>query len=528
MPPSACADRSRVRGEPARGCAVAAVLVLALVSPACVEPMPPVDGGPPDAGALDDAHAASDAPDACTTVLGVGRAPTRVDCAVECSPGLGCDALSGACLCPLGRAGTACASCAEGFVPSAIGCALASDVRAAEWPNAASRANGDAWLAVHHAEIRVLRPRVLPLLFVNPAEPVAVDALLGRIVAAFREGSRARGFEDAAAAPQLEPVLLPTRDLRDGVAGRPAAPPGWAFDNSTLYPRRAPGEPGSWGLDYDALFDPAFAPLLGLEDPSVPGTFLPLCDALDQGLLHELWIVGSGDVAGDASAAEVLAAVPVRDASGNVVPGLVDRCAGNGCFDTDVRACGRSLRVGFVNYARGPGCYVHSVGHGIESLGRRRVIPSLSEWLLPFARLDLDRRYGLPFDSLYGVPCDATGCVGYPTASSLRVRTSGTVVEPYDPACGNVHFPPNARRHYDDANDAEVRSSCDTFGRSVACGDDGLSPVSRASWAAYESLAPDCGGAFLVWWLQHAPGFESGHRFEDGRPMPSLWPFLYY
>jgi hypothetical protein len=155
-------------------------------------------------------------------------------------------------------------------------------------------------------------------------------------------------------------------------------------------------------------------------------------------------------------------------------------------------------------------------------------MPALSEWLVPFARLDLDARYGLPWDSLYGAPCDAIGCVEYPSATSLRVRTTGTVVDPYDAACGNVHFPPNARRHYDDVNDAEVSSSCDSFGRALTCGDEGLAPVSRASWARYESLAPDCGGAFLVWWMQHMPGYGSGHHYADGRRMPSIWPYLYY
>ncbi len=47
-------------------------------------------------------------------------------------------------------------------------------------------------------------------------------------------------------------------------------------------------------------------------------------------------------------------------------------------------------------------------------------------------------------------------------------------------------------------------------------------------WANYEALSPDCGGAFLVYWYQHMPGFGSQQLFDDGRPMLSVWPFLFY
>jgi hypothetical protein len=31
-----------------------------------------------------------------------------------------------------------------------------------------------------------------------------------------------------------------------------------------------------------------------------------------------------------------------------------------------------------------------------------------------------------------------------------------------------------------------------------------------------------------VWWFQNMPAHGSEQRFEDGRPMRSAWPFLFY
>ena len=67
------------------------------------------------------------------------------------------------------------------------------------------------------------------------------------------------------------------------------------------------------------------------------------------------------------------------DVQGNKIPGLFDPCAGNGCMDvSDIPACGVSFRIPWINNTRGPGCLMHSLGHGFEGLaegpagGRRR------------------------------------------------------------------------------------------------------------------------------------------------------------
>lgn len=450
-------------------------------------------------------------------------------CPTDCSGRGRCSPEKLGCVCEVGAIGPACATCATGFVLEGGQCRLVNDANFDYWPNAVSKTNGDAWLQAHHQDIRTLRPRLLALNFANPGAPDEVETLLSDVVAGFREGSRPLGAEDASAQPGLDYELLDVIDLRDGVAGRPPAPADYAFENSTLYPRRPQGEQGSWGLDYAALFSEAFAPRFGFEDPDAPGSYLDLCELVESGRIHELWLVGSGDVP-DASAAEVLEHKQRYDAGRNPIPDNFERCAGNGCFDLDVPRCARSLRIGFVNYNRGPGCYLHSQGHGLESTARQQISEALSEWFLPLAGFDLDARYGLAGQSFYELLGEQDHAE-YPAPSELDVVRGGstTHVDGYVASCGNVHFPPNAGNHYDYASTVPVSSDCRDFGRNVAtCRARTSAAVSAAMWANYEQLSPDCGGAFLVYWYQHMPGFGSGQLFDDGRPMLSVWPFLFY
>jgi hypothetical protein len=452
-----------------------------------------------------------------------------VTCANDCSGRGECSARQLGCLCEVGAQGADCATCRGGFSLKSGHCALSSDGDFDTWPNAVSQTNGDAWLQLHHQDIKTLAPRVLALNFVNPSLPENVETLVADVIAGFREGSRPLGAEGAAAAPGLDYQLLDVVDLRDGVDGRPAAPNDFAYQNSTLYPRRPQGQGGAWGLDYAALFSDAFAKNYGVADPSAPGEYLNLCQLVESGRLHELWLVGSGDVP-DASAAEVLESKQRYDAARNPLPGAFDACAGNGCFDGDVPHCARSLRIGFINYSRGPGCYLHSQGHGLESTARRAVVPALSAWFLPFAGFDLDRRYGLPGQSFYDMLGDQNHAE-YPTASELNVvLAAGTThVSSYVASCGNVHFPPNANNHYDYGSSTAVNSDCADFGRNVAtCRTRSTQPLTADAWAGFEALSPDCGGAFLIYWYQHMPGFASAQLFDDGRPMLALWPFLFY
>ena len=254
-----------------------------------------------------------------------------------------------------------------------------------------------------------------------------------------------------------------------------------------------------------------------------------LCQLVESGRIHELWLVGSGDVP-DVNGAEVLQHMQRYDSGRNPLPGAFDQCAGNGCFDDDVPHCARSIRIGWVNYSRGPGCYLHSQGHGLEATARRQIVQPLSDWFLPFAGFDLDQRYGLAGQSFYEMLGEQNHAE-YPTPSELLVFRDGnmTHVSSYVASCGNVHFPPNAANHYDYGSSVPVSSDCADFGRNVAtCRARRTETVTAAMWANYEQLSPDCGGAFLVYWYQHMPGYGSAQLFDDGRPMLSVWPFLFY
>ncbi|HLL04677.1 MAG TPA: discoidin domain-containing protein [Myxococcaceae bacterium] len=454
-----------------------------------------------------------------------------VQCPGSCSGRGVCDGATLSCTCDLGYGGAACNTCAPGFVLQAGQCVLPVSGTYTTWPNAASKANSDAWLAVNHARLQTLRPKVLALNFVNPSTPTQASTLISQITNAFAQSSKVQGFRNSTAPAQLQYQLAKSIiDLRDGINGRPPAPSGYAYENSTLFPRRPESEPGYWRFDYATLFEQDFARHYGYVDPANSSRYLTLCELVERGTIHELWIIGSGDVP-DVNAAEVLESKPRYTRTGNRIPNAVERCAGNGCFDEDVPFCGRSLRIGFVNYNRGPGCYVHSQGHGLEWTSNSKALPALTEWFTPLARFDLDTRHGLPFQHWYGMSCNSSPCLSFPTDTSAQVQHQGTTydVSPYDGACGNVHFPPNGQDHYDYGNAAYVRSSCTGFGRRQGTGGvDATELVNKDTWARYLSVAPDCGGEYLVWWFQNMPGFNSGQTHADGRPMPSLWPFFFY
>ena len=258
---------------------------------------------------------------------------------------------------------------------------------------------------------------------------------------------------------------------------------------------------------------------------------LGLCEAIDQGLVQEIWVYGDADVP-DVSAAEILEQKPVYDENRQRVPGQMNRCAGNGCFDPeDVIPCTRTVRIAWFNNNRGPGCFLESLSHGLESAGGSPAspIPYLHRYFVPFASFDLDTRYGLPFRSWY--VCPYTGpnkenCLGYPSETSVTYNTgvySGTVPN-YDPVCGNAHFPPNARGQYGLASPYTVRTSCGNYrdgtGQTIA--------FTSQEFAPYATLAPDCAGPWQVWWYQNIPGLNNVSRDDAGNPMLSWWPFLFY
>lgn len=390
---------------------------------------------------------------------------------------------------------------------------------ATEWPNAESQAASDPWIVEHHDEITKMRPRILALNFVNLRTNDEMVAHLEDIFAAIREATRPYGEGE----PFIDPVIARAVDLTDAdpLASRP-------YNNSTLYPREDPQE-GNWSFDYEQLFGARFAELYGFEDPEAPGEYLDLCELSERGLVHDVWIYGDADVP-DVSAAEILAITPVYDDAGNRLGEFgMDRCSANGCLDTEDEipdACARTLRIGWVNHTRGVGCYMESLGHGIEGLAQGGARPAWEPYFRELAGFDLDTRYGLPAESWYACRYDGD-CLSYPTSSSVEYTdvagASGTI-DPYVPNCGNAHWPPNARRHYDTSNPGEVLSACSTW----RWPDGAPEPVSADDWSAYATLAPDCTGSFAVWWWQRFPSVDRRALDETGAPMRNWWPYLYY
>ena len=395
----------------------------------------------------------------------------------------------------------------------------APDAGPVEWPNQESLANSDPWLAEHHREIRVMRPRILALNFVNARGNDEMIADMEEIIAGIREGSRYRGYEDAAAPAFLEYEIAYAIDLRDATP-----PPSWPFNNSTLYPREDPADE-YWGFDYERLFSEEFAGHYGFD----------LCDAVDTGLVHEVWVYGDADVP-DVGAAEVLEMKPRYDYQGNRLDGEMDWCAGNGCFDVEDREgipsrCTRSLRIGWVNNTRGPGCFLESLGHGFEWTGNGDSLPYLKAHFAHFGDFDLDVRFGLPFSSWYR--CSIPDCLTWLDETTVQYDTGYAgeqgIIFNYVPTCGNAHFAPNSRQHYDDQSAFAVQSTCKHFGLGDGPGGADASEQFRTSdFSFYNVMAPDCSGGWKIWWRQNYPGLDNPVLDTDGQPMKNWWPFLFY
>jgi len=393
-------------------------------------------------------------------------------------------------------------------------------VNLSEWPNAVSFANSDPWLAEHHNEITVMRPKILALNFVNHKTMEQMQDHMEQAIQAIAEGSRYHGYNDPDAPAFLQYELAYAIDLRDQVI-----PPYYTKRNSTLYPRENPVE-GYWGFDYEKLFTEEFTQLYNIADPDDPGRLLSLCELIDRGWVHEVWVYCDGDVP-DVSMAEILELKPYYDEDRNRLPDQMNRCAGNGCFDAeDNIPCNRTVRIGCFNNMRGVGCYLESLSHGMESSGAwSPSVPYLSYYFPNFAGFDLDTRYGLPFDSWYASSGD-TYALSYPTDTSVTYSVQGHTgtINPYDPICGNVHFAPNGRKHYDLDSLDPVSTSCTHY----RDGSGETTLFTTNDFEPYSSVSPDCMGPFLVWWRQNIPGLNNNALDDENNPMLNWWPFLFY
>ena len=59
-------------------------------------------------------------------------------------------------------------------------------------------------------------------------------------------------------------------------------------------------------------------------------------------------------------------------------------------------------------------------------------------------------------------------------------------------------------------------------------GKDVAKPFTNQAFREYRDLAPDCMGAWLVYWRQNMPGLDNKQKDDAGKPMKNWWPFLFY
>lgn len=389
------------------------------------------------------------------------------------------------------------------------------------WPNTTSRANSDAWLAENHDRIRRMRPRVLLLNFSNEHPREHLDRLTRQLIAALAEGSRYHGYRDAKAPPFLEYQVFKFVDLRD-------PPP--ATGNSSKIPVKDPEAKRGFNMKYRQYFSEEFAAYYGVPDPRAPGRFLRLDELLDGGYVHEVWFFESGNVKAipHVGSYEVVEQKPRYDEKFRRVADQWVQ-AGNG-GDNDQPWVGRSCRIGCINASRGIGCFLESLAHGIEGNANCGAIPYFSRYFKEYADFNLRQRYQLPFDSLYGVGYGGQQ-IRYPDNKTMVLTHNGKEfrVENYVPAGGSAHFPPNARGHYDLDNAAPVLSTIEDWRiGSGADGKDVAKPFTNQAFRTYRDKAPDCMGAWLVYWRQNMPGLDNRQQDADRKPMKNWIPFLFY
>jgi hypothetical protein len=384
------------------------------------------------------------------------------------------------------------------------------------WPNDQSRANSDEWLAVHHDEIRLMRPHRLVLNFANRLSRGSAESKAKALTGIIAEASRYHGYADPNAPAFLMYDIVKVVDLTDHGTVSPSTD-----GNSSLYPRRA-----NSGINfrYADLFSQRFADLYGIKDPSGSGRNLTLKELVARGLVHEVWFFAEqGNQGAPFESVEVKQAYDVKLKK---IPGKFLQ-AGNGGAD-DQPWIDRSLRIAFINASRGSGCEMESLSHSIEGTSNSGAIPYFSKYFKEFAGFDLKDRYGHPFDSFYDHKYE--GKLNFPAPTTLEYVLGGQKHQIDYVATGtSVHFPPNARTDYDLDNPQTVMSTIEHFRmHDGPSGKDRAEPWTIAKYAKYLKFAPDCMGPWLVYWRQNFPGLNNKSKDDTGRPMKNWWPFLFY
>jgi hypothetical protein len=391
------------------------------------------------------------------------------------------------------------------------------------WPNEVSSKNSDPWLVENHTRIVEMHPRFLLIDFANYFTEAQVMARFNLHKQALMEGSRYHGYSN----PEAQPFMI--REVFKHVNLKDEAPPPPAeatSRNSSKMPRR------NGGIDFGQLFSQTYADLYQVPDPDVPGRFLKICDMFNAGLVNDI-LVAFEKRPPDTNVPEVLELHQVYDANDVKMPGRFDQRAGNGSWGPgdveQVMACGRSVRLNFLEMTGNLTNAMEVLGHNFEHIGQRAMPRFFAMWK-PFANFDMNTRYGTPFSDWYGLCQTGVPCLTYPDNNSVTFGT--TTISPFNQGCGNAHFPPNAARHYDKANPQEVLSTCEHYG--LHDGPDGRdlqTPYSVRTldrWRDHPVARAMPGGAWFLYWWQSWPGFDNKATMPDGTPMKNWWVYLYY
>ncbi len=389
------------------------------------------------------------------------------------------------------------------------------------WPNAKSRANSDPWLVANHDKIKLMKPRLLVLNFVNGLSHDDAARKVDDVRFALKEATRWHGYKDPKAPPFIEYEVAKHVDLVDDDPKK-----GAADGNSSLYPRVKDWKEGL-NFDYSRLYTEEFTKHYAFADPENKNKkktiLLSLGDLVERGYVHEVWFLAKqGSLGAPWECVETK-----QTYTADFQPKNEHVQAGNG-GDPANSWVGRSLRILFINSERGCGCALESWGHSIEHLATSNAIPYFKKYFVEFAGFDLDKRFGLPWDSLYARGKDP---VSYPTPTTLAYTHKGEAkkLEGYSVIGGSVHFPPNARQDYDMDNKDPVEATVESYRlRNAKGGRDASVKWSIEAIKPYEKTAPDCMGRWLVYWYQNFPGLENKAKDDDGQRMKNWWPFLFY
>jgi len=379
------------------------------------------------------------------------------------------------------------------------------------WPNMKSYTNSDTWLIQNHESIRVLRPRVIVIDFYNKRSRVFCQGFVNKVIAAFAEGSRYHGYKDSSAKPQLVYNVSKYIDLRDN-SGK---------DISDKRPHHTDGS-----FDEAAMFDDDFAQFLGYRD-SANTRYLRLGELFDKGIINECWVIAPNTFY------EAQGRVRKYDSSFHFT-GQYNECV-NACYDFGAsgRRTSVSIRLGEINVDRGTGCATHAFGHAIERMALGD-IPYFGKVAERFFNFNLDKRFAAPFTDEYACPyyVRPPDCFNFTvqTIKTVNNHLPGWTFTNWGEGCGNIHFPINAKFQYDYNSDQSILCSCENYSMRNGPGGSDLrnvynqNKVQQWNTGAYN----DCGGEYVIYLRQNMPGYNSGATGDDGMPMKSWWPFLFY